>query len=70
MHENSKRNAMLTKQRKKRGKGNKLQQGGAGSIMGVCSKKKNGLGLTGKKWAAGQEPVRFKGANGSVRWAI
>ena len=28
MHENSKRNAMLTKQRKKRGKGNKLQQGG------------------------------------------
>ena len=31
MHENNKRSAMLTKQRKKRGKGNKLQQGGAGS---------------------------------------
>ena len=49
MHENSKRNAMLTKQRKKRGKGNKLQQGGAGSIMGVLNskQKKRGKSKTG-----------------------
>jgi len=36
MHENNKRSAMLTKQRKKCGKGNKLQQGGVQAAGRVC----------------------------------
>jgi len=61
MHENSKRNAMLTKQRKKHGKGNKLQQGGASSIMGgVQNNRKKKLGLKGK-WT---EPGQFRWVNG------
>ena len=44
MHENNKRNAMLTKQRKKkRGKGNKLQQGGCSSDQGSAEIKQNGM---------------------------
>ena len=38
MHEDNKRNAMLTKKRKKRGKEIKLQQGGCSSDQGVCRK--------------------------------
>jgi len=65
------KNAMLTETEKACKRNKKLQQGGAAVIRECAeSSKERQLGLTGKKWAAGQEPVRFKGANGSVRWAI
>ena len=61
MHENSKRNAMLTKQRKKHGKGNKLQQGVQAVLWGVCKiTEKKKLGLKGK-WT---EPGQFRWVNG------
>ena len=59
------KNAMLTETEKTCKRNKKITAGGGAAVIRECAdSRKDGLGLTGKKWAAGREPVRFKGPTG------